>query len=81
MLAKTDQANTILRESIFNVSHDKETIELMSNTILSQMEISPYLDNQRNKVYLKQNLSHLQLNEDIIIVCDNFIPFGSMKLN
>lgn len=34
LLIKTDQANTILRDSIIPIDQTKDTIELMSNTII-----------------------------------------------
>lgn len=76
VLSKVDQINTILRQTTLPLDQTKETIELLSNTINYQQQLSPYLDNQLNKIYIPNSPCSLQSNEDYVIICDNFVPFG-----
>ena len=51
----------------------------MANTILNQRDVSPFLDNEIGRTISSKNNSLIKGEEDFVIICDNFIPFGQIR--
>jgi hypothetical protein len=51
----------------------------MTNTIVNQRDLAPFLDNEIGRTISSKNNSSLNGEEDFVIICDNFIPFGQTQ--